>query len=461
MRLLLWLLFAVAVIASARAQEIQFARSALVQNLLPTVVNTTALVATAVPSPRNGTIDDPGLQSSQQKRLIGSGFVIDPSGEIVTNYHVIAGAYEIVVTFSDGMQLEATVAAADRLSDIALLNVQPPHPLKAVKWGDSAAVEVGDPVLAIGNPLGVGLSVTAGIVSALNRDIMVTPYDDYIQTDAPINHGNSGGPLFNMQGEVVGINTLLVSSTTASAGLGFALPSADARFVVDQLHRFGWIHPGWLGIKLQQVTNNIAKALRMRTAEGAIVADLSPNGPALRAGIQIGDVILEYNRHKPSDQRALLRDMAETIPDTTVSLTVFRHGTTFDVTATIAEWPREDWERVDKPLDPVKTAQEIPRDLGLTVGSLNSAARIKLGLGPEEPGILVTAVAPGTEASQLSLVAGDVILRVQDREMQGPEDYRLALDAARAQHLKFVLLLILPQKQTRPGPEWRALQIGL
>jgi serine protease Do len=456
----IWLFVLIAA-APAAAQEMQCSRSALVQSLLPTVVNLTAVIPTAVAKPgTGGTVTDPGLESSHQKEVVGSGFVISSSGELVTNYHVIDGAYEIIATFSDGTQLNATVAAADRVADIALLNVQPPHPLKAAQWGDSAAVQIGDPVIAIGNPLGVGLSVTAGIVSAVNRDIMETPYDNYIQTDAPINHGNSGGPLFNMQGEVIGINTALVSPTAAFSGLGFAMPSADARFVIGQLQRFGWLHPGWLGVKVQQVTDDMANALGMTKAEGAIVAYVIPAGPAAKAGVEVSDVVLEYNGRKPSDERALLRDIAETAPGATVSLTILRRGTMRNVMTTVAEWPRQTWERlVDQPVSTVKVAPVIPRDLGLTVGPLSSEQRVKLGLGPQQPGILITAVAPGSDASQRGLVAGDAILRVQDHEMQTADEYLPALDAARAQHRKFVLLLVRQQKQVRPGPEWLALQL--
>jgi len=284
----------IAAAPAARAQEMQYDRSTLVQSLLPMVVNITALVVAATPPPQMaGATADPGMASSEQKHQLGSGFVIDAKGEIVTNYHVIDGAYEVIATFSDGTQLEAKIEAADRLADIALLSVSPPAPLKPAEWGDSSSVKVGDPVLAIGNPLGVGLSVTGGIVSALNRDIMETPYDDYIQTDAPINHGNSGGPLFDMRGRVVGINTAIISPTAGSAGLGFAIPANGARFVIGQLRRFGWLHPGWLGIKVQQITPDMADALGMETPRGSIVAHVVESGAAAAAGIQVGDIIVD------------------------------------------------------------------------------------------------------------------------------------------------------------------------
>ena len=459
--LILFLASLFAAAPRARAQEMQYDRSGLVQSLLPMVVNITALAVAATPPPQMaGAATEPGVASSEQKRALGSGFVIDPKGEIVTNYHVIDGAYEVIATFSDGMQLEAKVEAADRLADIALLSVAPPSPLKATEWGDSSTVKVGDPVLAIGNPLGVGLSVTGGIVSALNRDIMETPYDDYIQTDAPINHGNSGGPLFDMRGRVVGINTAIISPTAGSAGLGFAIPANGARFVIGQLRRFGWLHPGWLGIKVQQLTPNMAEALGMEEPRGSIVAYITESGAAAAAGIQVGDIILDYNGKALSDERALLRGIAETAPGTRVSLTILRKGETKVVTATVGEWPRQQWERFDAPVSPVKMTQAIEPNLGLTVAPLLTAQRLRLGLGPEIPGILITAVAPGTDAAWRGMAAGDAILRVQDRVMRTTADYVPALDAMRAEHRQFALLLIQPLKQTRPGPEWRALQIA-
>jgi serine protease Do len=301
--------------------------------------------------------------------------------------------------------------------------------------------------------------VTGGIVSALNRDIMETPYDDYIQTDAPINHGNSGGPLFDMRGRVVGINTAIISPTAGSAGLGFAIPANGARFVIGQLRRFGWLHPGWLGIKVQQITPDMADALGMETPRGSIVAHVNEPGAAATAGIQVGDIILDYNGTAPSDERALLRDISQTAPGTRVSLTVLRKGETKEVVATVGEWPRQEWERFDAPVAPVRIKQVIQPDLGLTVAPLLNAQRLKLGLGPDMPGILVTAVAPSTDAAWRGVAAGDAILRVQDRVMRTPADYVPALDAARAEHRQFALLLIQPVKQTRPGPEWRALQI--
>ncbi|MBE7159382.1 MAG: trypsin-like peptidase domain-containing protein, partial [Rhodospirillales bacterium] len=207
----------------------------------------------------------PSLHSAPVvKSYVGSGFVIDPSGVIVTNYHVVEKAFDIEVTFADGTRFPGKTLSASRLADLAVLQVQPDHPLQAVHWGDSDTVAIGDQVFAAGNPFGIGLSVSAGIVSGLNRDIQNSPYDDLIQTDATINHGNSGGPLFDMQGNVIGVNSAIISPTQGSAGLGFAIPSNTAHFVIDRLRTYGWVRPAWIGVKIQQVTPEIAAGMGMQ-----------------------------------------------------------------------------------------------------------------------------------------------------------------------------------------------------
>ncbi len=444
-----------------RAQEMQFDQSALIRSLLPMVVNITAVVANTIPPPQTASAGgDPGVAASPQKRQLGSGFVIDPQGVIVTNYHVIEGAYKIITTFSDGNQLEAQVLEADRLSDIALLKVAAPKPLPTVHWADSATVRVGDSVLAIGNPLGVGLSVTGGIVSATNRNIMETPYDDYIQTDAPINHGNSGGPLFDMRGKVVGINTAIISPTAGSAGVGFAIPADDARFVIGQLQRYGWLHPGWMGLKVQQLTPEMAEALGMQAPRGSIVANITPDGPAAMAGIAVGDIVLDYNGQTPTDERALLRDIASTRPGTIVALKIRRGAEELTVPVTITKWPRRIWENMDAPIQQAKPTRIITPDLGIKVGVLSDTQRVTLATDAGKPGVLVTAVAPDSDAAQRGILPGDAILRVQNREIASPADFYAGLDEARRSGRDFVLVLVLPKKQVQPGPEWYALQIA-
>ena len=261
--------------AQGHADEIGANKSALIRGLLATVVNiSTREDEISSPKPADATAS--GTSGAADggpniKSYAGSGFVIDPTGLIITNYHVVEDAFEITVMLSDGSLLPGKMLGASRLADIAIVKVEPDHPLTAAHWGNSDALQVGDQVFAAGNPFGLGLSVSAGIVSALNRDIQDSPYDDFIQTDAAINHGNSGGPLFDMQGNVVGVNSTIISPSRGSSGVGFAIPSSSAHFVFDQLRAFGWVHPGWIGVKLQVVTRAIGAGLGMPHPEGSIV----------------------------------------------------------------------------------------------------------------------------------------------------------------------------------------------
>jgi serine protease Do len=438
-------------------------QAALVRSLLPTVVNITARAEI------NGAPPDLNAAADTADRFeirvnIGSGFVVDPGGIIVTNWHVVDGAFEIYATFSDGTRLKAEVLNAARIIDIAVLKVDAGYPLTAARWGDSDTVEIGDPVLAIGNPLGVGLSVTAGIVSALNRNLMDTPYDDFIQTDAPINHGNSGGPLFNMRGEVIGINTALISPTTGSAGLGFAIPSNDAHFVVDRLIHYGWVRPAWLGVKIQQVTPDMANALGMQKPQGSIVAWVVKGGPAAGAGIRIGDIILRFNDREPTDDRALLRMIAASPPGEHVTFTVLRDGRTTEVPVTLGEWPKMQWEERDAPTRAAAPHWAVPPDLGLTVVPLTPEIRAKHDLAADQEGVVVTAIRRDTEAVHRGLSVGDIILRINDAPIGDAAAMRRQIDRVRALGREYALFLVYPQNpQNRntkfPGPKWIALRV--
>jgi S1-C subfamily serine protease len=262
--ILIAILMVGAAVFPARADDVGTNESQIIHRLLPTVVNIAVQKVEAInpPSATTAVANAPAVGSTKLvpegpttvKGYVGSGFIIDPSGLIVTNYHVVDGAFQIAVTLSDGTRLVGKTVCASRLADLALVQVQTDHPLPAAHWGNSDLLQVGDQVFAAGNPFGLGLSVAAGIVSALNRDIQNSPYDDLIQTDATLNHGNSGGPLFDMQGNVIGVDSTIISPTTGSVGLGFAIPSNSARFVVDQLRTYGWVHPGWIGVKVQTMT---------------------------------------------------------------------------------------------------------------------------------------------------------------------------------------------------------------
>ncbi|HTW26947.1 MAG TPA: trypsin-like peptidase domain-containing protein [Acetobacteraceae bacterium] len=433
-------------------------QASLVRSLLPTVVNITAKAE--VSSDNSPVVASASSGSLVTQTSAGSGFIIDPSGIIVTNWHVVSGAYEIIVTFSDGARAPANILNAARIVDLALLKVTPPHPLIAAHWGNSDEVQVGDPVLAIGNPLGVGMTVTSGIVSALNRNIMDTPYDDFIQTDAPINHGNSGGPLFDMAGKVIGVNAAIISPTSASAGLGFAIPANDAHFVAERLLRYGWVRPGFLGVKVQQVTPDMAVALGMKQPEGSIVANVIAQGPASKAGLEIGDVILKFGTKSPPDERALLRDIASTQSGTQVPVAVLRDGQPLTLTVTIAEWPKSEWEERDEPTKVIRPHLDIPANLGLTLAPLTQESRAKYGLQLGQNGVLITGVAAGTDAAQRGLTPGDVILQVKNSKVNSPNEFQTRIDEARRGHDPLVMLLLLPREEQNPGPKWVPVQIS-
>jgi serine protease Do len=449
----------------AAAQEIQYNQAQMIRSLLPTVVN---IIAHA-----NAAVDGPTMAASQEshsfqlKSSAGSGFIVDPGGVIVTNWHVLDKAYEIFVTFSDGTRTTAKVLNAARILDIALLKVEVGHKLPAITWGDSAKMQIGDPVLAIGNPLGIGLSVTAGIVSALNRNIMDTPYDDFIQTDAPINHGNSGGPLFNLQGQVIGINTALISPTAGSAGLGFAIPSNLAKNVIERLQTYGWSRPGFLGVKIQQITPEMALALGMAEPTGSVVAWITQDGPADKAGLQIGDIITKFGDEAPTDERDLLRKIAGSIPGRQVTLTVLRDGKTLELPVTLGEWPRMAWEERDAPTMVAPPHWNAPPDLGVQVVPLTEKLAAENEIPPHPVGtkaVMVQGVAQDAEAARSGISVGDLILRVGNREIGSTDDWLGAIEAARAEGRSYAMVLLLPKTATEAdfrlkAPKWVAVRI--
>jgi serine protease Do len=444
---------------AAAAEESAPNQATLIRSLLPTVVNIAARKEAS--DPTSAVIASSGEPRTPRTEVLnGSGFVIDPSGVIVTNWHVVRDAFEVTVTFQDGARAPAVVAAAARIMDIALLKITPPHPLSVAEFGNSDQVHVGDSVLAVGNPLGIGMSVTAGIVSALNRDIMDTPYDHFIQTDAAINHGNSGGPLFNMQGEVVGLNTALYSPTAGSVGLGFAVPANDVRFVVDRLLRYGSMRPGWIGVKIQQVTSEMAEAEGMKQPDGSLVAALAPDGPAAKAGIRVGDVLLRFGDRSSPDERALLRDIVATPSGETVTVKLLRGGQELALPITVGDWPKGLDGAADTPLMAPKPRRTMPADLGLSLAPLTGDSRAKYGLTLDQQGVLVTGVAANTDAAERGLAAGDVILKIQDVPAGSPRDVQQRLDEARVQERNFVLMLVLPKAQPNqsvlqnPLPKW-------
>jgi serine protease Do len=429
--------------ASAEAGQAPSGLGDLVPGLLPAVVNIYSLKI--VPQP-DGQTSRVTAAASYKKESLGSGFIIDSAGVIVTNEHVIEHAYDISVTLQDNMTLKAQIIGASAVADVALLRVNAARPLPIVRLGDSQKLRIGDPVFAIGNPFGFGGSVSAGIVSALNRDIMLSPYDDYIQTDAAINHGNSGGPLFNSSGEVIGINTALYNPNGETGiGLGFAIPWNDANFVVQQLRQNGRVRAGYLGADLQQVTSDIAAAVGLPAIAGAIINELDPGGSADRAGLRQGDVILRANGRELKDARAVARAVAMAPIGAALALGVWRDNKEQTIPVTVAEWRGNEQQTAVQPVP----RPPPPPDLGLQLSPITDAFRELYRLPADREGVLVTGVMPLSPADDRGLRAGDLILSVQMVQVKVPADVTQQFERMRQQGKQYVLVLMWGNNATK------------
>ncbi len=404
---------------------------------------------------RNGGDDE---NRPRRSNALGSGFVISEDGYIVTNNHVIAEADEILVEFfpGDGQpaeELVAKVIGKDEKTDIALLKVEAEGPLKYVQFGDSDTARVGDWVIAMGNPLGQGFSVSAGIVSARNRALSGS-YDDYIQTDAAINRGNSGGPLFNMNGEVIGVNTAILSPNGGSIGIGFSMASNVVIKVVDQLREFGETRRGWLGVRIQDVTEDMAEAMGLDKPGGALISDV-PDGPAKEAGLLAGDVIISFDGVEVEDTRGLVRQVGETTVGKSVRVVVHRDGGTQTVLVTLGR--REDAERAEEGDEPeIEAPAEEDKDiLGLTIAPLGDSQREELGLDADAEGLLVTNVDEASEAFEKGLRTGDLITEAGQQKVTSIADLEARMEEAREAGRKSLLLLV------RRGGEPRFVALSL
>ena len=374
---------------------------------------------------------------------LGSGFIIDTSGIVVTNNHVIADADEINVILNDGTKIKANIVGIDKRTDLAVLKFKPPHPLTAVKFGDSDKLRLGEWVIAIGNPFSLGGTVTAGIVSARNRDIANGTYENYIQTDAAINRGNSGGPLFNLDGEVIGVNTLIISPTGGSIGIGFAVPSKTVAGVVDQLRQFGELRRGWLGVRIQQVTDEIAESLNIKPARGALIAGVDDKGPAKPAGIEPGDVVVTFDGHDIKDPKDLSRIVADTPVGKQVDVVVIRKGQEQTKQVTLGRL-----EDNDKP-QPVaaKSAPDSEKTvtqkaLGLDLANLSKDLRNRYKIKDSIKGVIVTGVDNSSDAAGKRISAGDVIVEVAQQAFASAADIKKRIEQMKKDGKKSVVLLV-------------------
>lgn len=388
----------------------------------------------------------------QKASSLGSGFIIDKDGYIVTNFHVIEQADEITVTFSDDTKAKAKVIGRDSKTDIALLKVDSKKPLPFVKWGNSDALRVGDWVVAIGNPFGLGGSVSAGILSARARDINAGPFDDFLQTDAAINRGNSGGPLFNMQGEVVGINSAIFSPSGGNVGVGFAVPSSLAWPVIQQLKEFGHTKRGWLGVKIQNVTDEIAESISLDKARGALVAEVTPDSPADKGGILPGDVILGFDGKDISVMRKLPRIVADTDIDKKVVVELWRKGKKKSVTITVAKLEEESAEKHADKKDDKKDNGKHPKEnaiLGLHLSPVDKTLQKRYDIEKEVTGLVIDKVESKSEAANKGLRRGDVITSLNQDKITSLEQFKTLLEQAEKAKRKSVLLLINRQGNTQ------------
>lgn len=439
----------------------------LAQKLLPSVVN----ISTTQTVEGNAGIELPQLppgspfeeffkefleknQPRAQKHKatsLGSGFIVDDKGHVVTNNHVIQDADEITVILQDETRLPATIVGRDAKTDIAVLKVDPGKAtFPPVKFGNSDAIRVGDWVVAIGNPFGFGGTVTAGIISARGRDINAGPYDDFLQTDAPINRGNSGGPIFDLDGEVIGIATAIYSPSGGSIGIGFAIPVNSAQPVIRQLIEHGEVKRGWLGVRIQTVSEEIAEALGLKEAAGALVAGIIPGGPAEKAKLKDGDVILEFDGKSVTQMRRLPRLVADTEVGKTVPIKIWRDGKELSLKVEVGELSEEEEKQATETKSEEKpTGSENIAGLGLSVAAIDDKLRDRFDLGDDAKGVVVTNVDPSGPASDQGIRPGELIVEIGQEEVKTPAELVEKVKAAKETGRKSVLLLVEGQAGLR------------
>jgi serine protease Do len=377
-----------------------------------------------------------------QRIALGSGFIIDPQGYVVTNNHVVGdNAGKITVIFQDNSKHPAKLIGRDSKTDLALLKIDAKEPMPYVQWGDSDAAKVGDWIIAVGNPFGLGGSVTAGIVSARGRDIHSGPFDDFLQLDAPINRGNSGGPTFNMSGQVIGINTAIYSPNGGSVGIGFAIPANMAKTVIGQLRDNGKVERGWLGVQIQEMTPDIASSLGLKNDHGAMVADVNAKSPAAKAGVKQGDVILKYNGRDVDQVHDLPRLVAETPAGTEVPITVWRNGHEEQLQASVGHMPSDE-QQASAEQGNDQAGPEKSSALGLRLGRLDERTREQLGVKKDVKGVVVTSIAQDSPAADFGIRPGDVIVAIDQQPVTSPGEAAQKLKQAQETGNKHLLLLL-------------------
>ena len=397
-----------------------------------------------------------GQQQRPRKAIaMGSGFVIDKSGYIVTNNHVVEGGKKITVKFPDGREFDAHLVGTDKDTDIALLKVKANGPLPAVQFGDDRQVRVGDWVIAVGNPFGLSNTVTAGIISSIGRNIGNGPYTDFLQIDAPINRGNSGGPTFDLRGSVIGMNSMIYSPSGGSVGIGFAIPSSTVHDVVNQLQAHGHVSRGYLGVNIQSLTPEIAASMGSKETKGAIVASVVPNGPAARGGFTQGDVVLAINGKSVEDSRDLTRRVAGIPAGANATFTISRNGTAKTLTVKIGQ--RDD-EKVasNQPQHAPSGAATTGEAMGLGLAAVTPDVRHEYGIGNNVNGVLVTRVDPDSDAADKGLQTGDVVVSIANHPVHSPQDIKALVAAAHAQGRSSVLMLVV----SNGGQRFVAVKIG-
>lgn len=410
----------------------------------------------ANPFPPGSPFDDffkgmrpPAGSGPRKATSLGSGFIIDSAGIIVTNNHVIENGTDIKVTLQDGTILNATILGRDKRTDLAVLKVKSDKKLPAVELGDSDKVRVGDWIIAVGNPYALGGTVTAGIVSARSRDIQAGPYDDFLQIDAPINRGNSGGPTFNTDGQVIGVNTAILSNSGGgSIGIGFAIPSNLVKTVANQLRQAGKVKRGYLGVQIQAVTQEMADAMKLKNTQGALVAAVTPKEPADVAGVKSGDVIVNFNGKTVVSQHDLPRLVADTPVGTVARLGVIRNGQPLDLSVTVGEL-KEETKMAASDESNSKDDEAASSQLGLKVASLSEALRKRFDIPDTvKSGVVITAVSRQSRAAELGISAGDVIERGGSDMIKSPADFADVIKRTRASGAKAIALLINSKGQT-------------